>query len=127
MRRLLPLLAGLVLLALPSAAHAYTFYEWSSAGCANGIAQSGGGALTVTFRDAAQVGQIGLGGVQTAPQSIAGGTSAPTKLTAGPGDGNLCWADPSTHLVGRTDPAFGPALLLLDFGVITADLVAANN
>src|SRR5689334_19871425 len=123
MRSLLPLLASLVLLALPTAAHAYTFYEWSSAGGPNGIAQAGTGPLTVTFRDTAQVGQIGLGGVQSAPLSIAGGTSAPTKLTAGPGDGNLWWADPSTRHVGRTDPGTGPVLLLTDFGGTTADLV----
>jgi hypothetical protein len=127
MRRLLPLLAGLVLLAVPSAAHAYTFYEWSSTGGPTGIAQAGTGPLTVTFKDLAQVGQIGLGGVQSAPRSIAGGTSVPTKLTTGPGDGNVWWVEPSTRHVGRTDPGFGPSVLALDFGGATADLVAAND
>ena len=37
MRRFLPLLASLVLLALPSAAQAYTFYEWDAAGAPTGI------------------------------------------------------------------------------------------
>src|SRR5689334_927382 len=123
MRRLLPLLASLVLLALPSAAHAFTFYEWSSAGGPTGIFQSGSGPLTIAFKSSAQIGQIGLGGVQSTPQAIAGGSSGPTKLTAGPGDGNLWFVDGVNRHVGRTDPGTGPAVLLTDFGGITADLV----
>src|SRR4051794_2902122 len=103
MRRLLPLLASLALLALPSAAHAYTFYEWSAVGSGpSGIAQSGAGPLTVTFQNDATVGQIGLGGIQGAAASIAGGTADPTRLAAGPGDGNLWFVSPGSRHVGHT-------------------------
>src|SRR4051794_646293 len=127
MRRFLPLFASVAVLALPSAAQAYTFYEWSSAGGPTGIAQAGTGPLTVAFQASAAVGQIGLGGVQSAPVSIAGGSSGPTKLAAGPGDGNLWFVDGANRHVGRTDPGTGPVLLLLDFAGTTADLVASNN
>ena len=74
MRRLLPLLASLVLLALPSAAPPTRSMNGARPDVRPGSPSRARGRLTVTFK--ARVGQIGLGGVQCRPQSIAGGTSA---------------------------------------------------
>src|SRR4051812_7161144 len=115
MRRLLPVLASLALLALPSAAQAYTFYEWDAAGTPAGIAVSGGG-LSVTLNQAGSIGRVSLGGVQSAPATIAGGASRPAALAAGPGDGNLWFVDPTNGRIGRTDAGVGPVTIATAVG-----------
>ena len=108
MRRLLPLLASLVLLALPTAAHGYTFYEWSFAGGPAGIAQQGTGPLSVTLTAS---GRDRPGRRWAACTSagvvITGAATAPTALAPGPGDGNLWFVDTVNGRVGRTDTGAG--------------------
>ena len=126
MRRLLPLLASLALLALPSAAQAYTFYEWDSPGTPTGIVASATG-LSVTFNATGTVGGVSLGGVQSMPVAIAGAATRPTALAPGPGDGNLWFVDPTNGRVGRTDVGIGPVTLATAVGGAPTDLVAAAN
>ena len=127
MRRFLPLLASLVLLALPSAAQAYTFYEWDAVGAPTGIA-AGTNGLTVTFNSSGEVGGVTLNGVQSARSAIVGPSTKPGALAAGPGDGNFWWVDPTNNKAGRTDAGVGP--VTLSSAVIDnrpTDLVAAAN
>src|SRR5438034_1148185 len=78
MRRLLPLiLASLTTLALaPTAAHAYTFYEWDvpTDSQPTGIAQAGD-FLYFTLVGSNQVGRTSLNGVQSAPVSVTQGAA----------------------------------------------------
>jgi streptogramin lyase len=100
MRRLLPLLASLLALALaPAAAHAFTFYEWDASGDPNGIAASGSSLYFTLGGATPSFGKAGLGGAQIAPVAITGGT-APGKLVLGIG-GNLWFLDPGTSKIGR--------------------------
>ena len=79
MRRLLPLLASLVLLALPASASAYTFAEWDQPGHPAGIAQSGT-FLYSTLSSTGQIGQGTLNGVQTA-LTVGGGSTFQAPVT----------------------------------------------
>src|SRR4051794_2751416 len=126
MRRLLPLLASLALLALPSAAQAFTFYEWDAPGTPAGITVSGGG-LSVSFNQAGSIGRLSLGGVQSAAATIAGAASRPTVLVPGPGDGNLWFVDPTNGRIGRTDAGVGPVTIATAVNGAPTDLVAAAN
>ncbi|HWK25301.1 MAG TPA: hypothetical protein VNS09_01985 [Solirubrobacter sp.] len=125
MRRLLTLLlASLAALALPAAAHAYTFYEWDAPGGPAGIA--GDGPLTVTFSTSGAVGEVGLGGVQSAPVAIGGAATAPTVIAAGP-DGNLWFVDPANGRLGHTVSGAAPTTLGTALGGTPSDLVAAGG
>src|SRR3712207_4279074 len=100
MRRFLPLLASLVLLALPAAAQAYTFYEYETTGQPGGITVNGAGELMFTL-STSKLGSSTLGGVVQPGGDIAGGTS-PTTIVPGPGDGSLWFIDGAK--VGRKGP-----------------------
>ena len=65
MRRLLPSLASLIVLALPPAAHAYTFTAYDTPGGPAGIVESGG-SLFYTLLTDKTLGQSTLRGVQLA-------------------------------------------------------------
>ncbi len=124
MRRLLPLLASLVLLALPASASAYTFAEWDQPGHPAGIAQSGT-FLYSTLSSTGQIGQGTLNGVQTA--LTVGGGSAPSVLVPGPGDNHLWFVDPGNSKVGRSNPGVS----LLEFATVLtgtpSDLAAGQT
>jgi virginiamycin B lyase len=124
MRRLLPLLASVVLLAVPASASAFTFAEWEQLGHPAGIAQSGG-FLYYTLAGTGQVGQGTLNGVQT--MSTVSGGSAPSVLVPGPGDNHLWFVDPGNNKVGRTNPGMS----LLEFATVLtgtpSDLAAGQT
>src|SRR5690349_13593954 len=128
MRRFRPILASLlVLLALPAAAQAYTFYEWDAADAPTGIV-AGATGLTVTFNATGELGGVTLNGVQSAPRTdITGAAARPTTLVTG-GDGNLWFVDPTNNKVGRTDPAAGAITLASPtIDSVPTDLVASGN
>ena len=111
MRRLLPLLASLALLALPTAAHGYTFYEWSFPGGPAGILQNGTGPISVGLSTSGRIGTTSLTGVTTAGALISGAATSPRVLVAGPGDGNVWFTDFDHGRIGRTNPS-GDAITL---------------
>jgi hypothetical protein len=129
MRRLLPVLASLGVLALPASAHAFTFYEWDALpnSAPTGIFQAGTGPLSVTLNGTGAVGQVTLGGVQWPGVAITGGATKPTVLTQGPSDGNLWFVDSVNGRVGHTAPGTGPVTLTTAVGGSPADLVASSN
>ena len=114
MRRLLPLLASLVLLALPTAAHGYTFYEWSFPGGPAGIAPAGTAPLWASRSPprgaSAQVDPTGRRHVRRR-KPVTGAATAPTALALGPGDNNLWFVDTVNGRVGRTDTGAGAITL----------------
>src|SRR4051794_24367068 len=113
MRRLLPLLASLVLLALPAAAQAYTFYEYSFPGGPTGILQASTGPINVGLAGVGRLGTASLTGVTSQGPPIAGEAVAPRVLAVGPGDGNIWFTDFDHSRIGRTDP-LGPTTLPID-------------
>jgi hypothetical protein len=122
MRRLLPLLASLALLALPTAAHGYTFYEWDTAAVPRGI---GVVADTLHFGlPAGQLGQSTLRGVQTSA-AVAGGTTASAFAPAATGT-DLWFLDDSVDKVGRITPG-APPVLLTNAIPLANDLTADGN
>ena len=128
MRRLLLPLASLVALAVPASAGAFTFYEWEAGGGPVGIAQVPGGPLSVTFETSHSVGQVSLGGVQSAAAVITGAAQAPRKLAVGPEDGTVWFVDQVNDKVGRTVPGSEPVTLAaaaIDNDPV--DLVASAN
>ena len=128
MRRLLPLLASVVLLALPSAAHGYTFYEWSFPGGPTGILQNGTGPISVGLSTTGRIGTTTLTGVTTAGALISGAATAPRVLAAGPGDGNVWFTDFDHGRIGRTNPAGGAISLPIDLAPGKPnDIVAGTN
>jgi streptogramin lyase len=80
----------------------------------------------VTYNGTGAVGQVTLGGVQSAAVAIAGAATEPTVLTPGPGDGNLWFVDKVNGRVGRTDPGIGP-VTLATVGGSPSDLVASAS
>ena len=122
MRRLLPLLACLALLALPSAAHAYTFYEWDTEGPPRGIGVVGD-ALQFGL-PSGQLGQSTLRGVQTSA-AVAGGTTASAFARAVNGT-DLWFLDDGADKVGRITPG-APPVLLTNALPLPNDLTADAN
>jgi hypothetical protein len=114
MRRLLPLLASLAVLALPPSASAYTFYEWGVAGGPTGIFQNGTGPIAVGLSTSGRIGTTTLTGVTSPGALIAGEASSPRVLVAGPGDGNIWFTDFDHGRIGRTNPSGGAITLPLD-------------
>src|SRR4051812_17614872 len=126
MRRLLPLLAGLVLLALPSAAHAYTFYEYDAGGPPGAITELGGSLVfSYSTGDAWRIGKATPLGVLSAPSAPPAGGTAPTTIVPGPGDGSVWFIDGPK--VGRMAVGLAPSEFVHDFGATPRDLVAADN
>src|SRR4051812_22040255 len=124
MRRLLPLLASFVLLALPCAAHAYTFTAYDAPGGPAGIVESGG-SLLYTLQTDKTLGQSTLRGVQSPAVPITGST-APSTLVTGPGDGSL-WFINGDGKLGRKGAEGAPAALPAVFASSPADLASAAN
>ena len=102
MRRLLPLLASLVLLALPSAAHGYTFYEWDTAAPPRGILHRGDRADTRALRPARSAEHAERRADDGA--LIAGAARAPACSRAGHRGRDLWFIDDGDDKVGRIDP-----------------------
>src|SRR4051812_14090819 len=104
MRRLLPLLASLLVLAVPSAAEAFTFYDWDVGAASPTSVAIAGSTAYYTMSNSPDIGRVTLGGVQ--PASLAGVAGAtPAELTAAPGGSTLWFADPALNAVGRVDLA----------------------
>src|SRR3954447_10143456 len=126
MRRFLPLLAGLVLLALPSAAQAYTFYEYDAGGTPGAITELGGSLVfTYSTDEDSRIGKSTPLGVLSAPSAPIAGATAPTTIVPGPGDGSV-WFIHGTK-VGRMGATQAPSEFAHDFGATPRDLVAADN
>ena len=122
MRRFLPLLASLVLLALPSAAQAYTFYEWDTAPTPRGLGIVGD---TLHFGlPSGQLGQSTLRGVQTSA-AVAGGTTTSAFARAANGT-DLWFLDDGVDKVGRITPG-APPVLLTNAIPLANDLTADAN
>jgi streptogramin lyase len=100
-RRLVPLLAGLVLLAAPAAAHGYTFYEWDDGGNPTGLVEFNG-ELHYLVPGAFGIAHMTLGGVMSGDLILGVGVTDPAKLAAGPG-GSL-WFIGSNAAIGRSAP-----------------------
>jgi streptogramin lyase len=122
MRRFRPLLASLVvLLALPAAAQAYTFYEYETPAQPGGISIDSAGQLLFTL-SSAKFGISTLGGVVTTADLT--GSTTPTTIVPGPGDGSHWFIDGAK--VGRKGP--GAAVVFNQaFDGTPTDLVAAGN
>ena len=124
MRRLLPSLASLILLALPPAAHAYTFTAYDAPGGPAGIVESGG-SLFYTLLTDKTLGQSTLRGVQSPAVPITGAAS-PSTLVTGPGDGSL-WFLNGDGKLGRKGAGQAPTALPAVFAGSPTDLASAAN
>ena len=78
MRRLLPLVAGLLAaLALPSAARAFTFYDWTLPATPTSLAVTGDGTVYYTTASTGDIGRATLTGLPLDARAGASETSRP--------------------------------------------------
>jgi Collagen triple helix repeat (20 copies) len=107
MRRLLPLLASLLALALaPAAAQAFTFYDWTLAATPTSLAITSDGTVYYTTAGSGDIGRATLGGLPLNPRTAASGTSRPAEIAAD-ANGDLWFADPADDKIDRLDGATG--------------------
>src|SRR4051794_10700635 len=99
MRRLLPLLAGLLVLGLAPTASAYTFYDWAVTGQPTSVAISGS-TVYYSISAAKDIGRSTVGGAALAPRSNPSASSRPAQLATGQ-NGDIWFADAADHGVGR--------------------------